>query len=86
MTPALRRALIAVFVVFCSVGLSTYWGDYPDGFPAPLRWLGVKLVYLLLPLTPDQLEDIEFVFSAASALLVVSGVTWVVLRAVKRFR
>ncbi|MEN3290907.1 MAG: hypothetical protein V7642_160 [Burkholderiales bacterium] len=86
MTTTLRRALIAVLVVLSSAGLSTYWGDYPDSFPAPLRWLGVKLVYLLLPLTPDQLEDIEFVFSAVSALLIMSGGTWLVLRAAKRLR
>jgi hypothetical protein len=73
-------------IVFCSTRLMVYWDDHPDSFPAPLRWIGMQVVRFLMPLTAEQVADIEFALSAASSLAIMSGVAWLVLLAVKRLR
>lgn len=83
---AMRRLLVGVFVVLCSIRLTNYWGDYPDSFPAPLRGLGLWFVSLFERQTPEETADLEQIFVLAVSAVIVSVLTWLALAALKRWR
>jgi hypothetical protein len=79
-----RRLLIGMFVFFGSIGLTKFWGDYPDTFPRPLQWLGLRFIDLFDRKTPEDTADLEQLFVLGVSLIIVSLATWLVLIAVKR--
>lgn len=86
MKPMLRRLLIWTVIVLGSIQLTNFWGDYPDRFPAPLRWLGLRFVELFERRTPEETADLEQLFVLIVSLAVVSFAMWLIGVAVKRLR
>lgn len=86
MKPMLRRLLIGIVVVLGSIQLTNFWGDYPNSFPAPLRWLGLRFIELSERRTPEETADLEQLFVLIVSLAIVSFVMWLIGVAVKRLR
>lgn len=79
----LRSLFIVVVVAFGTVGLARFWYAYPHAFPAPLRWLAVRLI---LRDNPEATAGLEQLYVLVVSLIVVLLITSLVVLALKRRR
>lgn len=81
----LRRALVSIWVFVATTLLTRFWYRDPNSFPGFLKTLGNWLIDLIRPLDAEQSADLEFVYTVAVSLGLVSLVTWLTFLSLRRF-